>query len=128
MNPPQSDADIRAMLVPIDPPPGGLTRFRARRRRRPTWPWVLGCALATTAALLLALRITPPPVAQPQRTPVDLIAGLDASTLHPRWIGLGRVALPAEPMTLTGDLAGALAARRIATDDDAVVFYMLESK
>jgi len=127
MNPP-SDADIRAALVPLDPPPGGLTRFRARRSRRPTWPWVLGCALATTAALLLALRITPPPVSTPQRAPVDLIAGLDASTLHPRWIGLGRVALPSEPMTLTGDLAGALAARRVATADDAVVFYMLESR
>lgn len=126
---PQSDADIQAVLVAIDPPPGGLTRFRARRRRRPTWPWLLGCALATTAALLLALRITPPPpAAQPRRAPVDLIAGRDVSTLHPRWIGLGRVALPAEPMTVTGDLAGALAARRVATEDDAVVFYMLESR
>lgn len=59
---------------------------------------------------------------------IDTNAGYDASTLHPRWIGLGRVALPSEPMTLTGELAGALAARRVATDDDAVVFYMLESK
>ncbi len=127
MNNPQDD-DIRALLVPIEPPIGGLTRFRARRSRRPAWPWLVGCALATTAALLLALRVTPPPLARPERAPVDLIAGLDASTLHPGWIGLGRVAPPAEPLTITGELAGVLAARRVATDDDAVVFYMLESR
>lgn len=121
-----NDADVRALLVVIEPRPGGLARFRARRARGSAWPWWLGGMAATTAALLLALRVTPPPrAAQP---PVDLVAGLDAATLHPRWIGLGRVAPPAEPLTLTGELAGVVAARRVATEDEAVVFYMLESK
>lgn len=122
MNPPHDD-DIRALFVSIDPPPGGLTRLRARRMRRPAWPWWIAGSLATATALLLALRVTPPP--EPPRQPVDLIAGRDAAALHPRWIGLGRVGLP-EPVTVTGELAGALAARRVATGDDAVVFYMLE--
>lgn len=127
MNPPP-DADIQALLVELDPPPGGLTRFRATRSRRPAWPWLLACTLATTAALLLALRVTPPPHSQPRRAPVDLLAGADATALHPAWIALGKVAAPAEPMTLTGEPAGAQAARRVATADDAVVFYMLESR
>lgn len=124
MSTPPED-DLKAMFVALEPPPGGLTKFRARREAPRTVPWLLVGAAATAAALLVALRVTPPPT--PGRAPVDL-AALREEGLHPRWVGLGRVDAPAEPLTLAADLRGGLAARRVATEDPAVVFYMLEAK
>jgi hypothetical protein len=119
--------DLKDVFVVLEPPPGGLTKFRARREARGrAWAWALGCAVATAAALIVALRVTPAP--RPERAPVDLIAGVEGSTLHPRWIGLGKVAPPREALTLAPELAGVLAARRVATEDPEVVFYMLDAK
>jgi hypothetical protein len=85
MNQPPPDDDLKAMFVTLEPPPGGLTRFRARRDGpRRAWPWLLVGVAATAAALVLALRVTPAPTPTPARVPVDLIAGADASTLHPQ--------------------------------------------
>lgn len=116
---PTPEDDLKAMFVVLAPPPGGLTRFRARRdERRRAWPWMLSGAVATAMAVALALWLTPPPT--PGRVAVDL-AALRAGGLHPRWVGLGKVAAPDQPVTLA-------AARRVNTEDPAVVFYMLEEE
>ncbi|MCY1062454.1 hypothetical protein [Nannocystis sp. SCPEA4] len=139
MKPPPED-DLKDMFVVLDPPRGGLQRFRARRDAAPPphWPWWLGGAagLATAAAtLVLTLRpvVVPhapaPPVAStPAPAPVDLIARHDLRDLHPAWIGLGRIAPPGEPLQLAPELTGALASRRVALPRQDVVLYMLDAK
>ncbi|MBZ5712543.1 hypothetical protein [Nannocystis pusilla] len=138
MKPPSED-DLKDMFVVLDPPPGGLQRFRARRdaRPRPRWPWWLGAGGLATATAAAALVLAPRPVAVPATpapsvasapAPVDLIAGRDLGALHPAWIGLGRVAPPGEPLQLAPELAGALASRRVALPRQDVVLYMLDAK
>ncbi|PCC75414.1 hypothetical protein SAMN02745121_03859 [Nannocystis exedens] len=141
MKPPPED-DLKDMFVRLDPPPGGLTRLRARldAPAPARWPWwLVGAGLAAAAPLLaLSLRtaelpsaapapvVAAAPAPVPAAAPVDLIAG--RTDLHPAWIGLGRLAPPSEPLQLAPELAGALASRRVALPRQDVVFYMLDAK
>ncbi|MEZ4452616.1 MAG: hypothetical protein R3B09_24365 [Nannocystaceae bacterium] len=136
MKPPPDD-DLKDLFVTLEPPPGGLTRLRARRdqARSTARPWWIAApaGLVVAAIALLVLWPRPPPpsgsiaASPPAVAPVDLIADRDAVSLPPTWIGLGRLPAPAEPLSLAGPSALALAAHRVPVADQAVVFYMLES-
>ena len=109
-------------LFPIlDPPPGGLTRLRARiredrRRRRRSW----GLATAGIAALVLAVLVL-----MPARTEIRGLPGLESDLLA---IQLGIVDPPREPVSIRPDLRGEFAVRRIPTTDERVVFYLVGSR
>lgn len=75
----------------VDPLPGGITRLRAgldqERRRR---PWVVGGALATAAAIALALIVSVrsvDPDGDPRRAARELLAG--ERLPHPDAVALG---------------------------------------
>ena len=89
--------------------------------------------MATAAVMALMLRPArpgpaPEQVARTVHAVPDLIAGRDLSTLHPAWIGLGRVTPPAEPLLLAPELASVLASRRVPVREGNVVFYMLDPR
>jgi hypothetical protein len=137
VNQPPPEDDLKDLFVVLDPPPGGLQRLRAGRHvvhHRPL-AWLLSGATvaAATAGVLLSLSPAtapgPPPqlVVTPAAAP-DLLAGRDVTSLHPAWIGLGRVRPPSEPLLLSSELDGALASRRIPVGDGNVVFYMLDPR
>lgn len=133
---PSSEDDLKDMFVSLDPPPGGLQRLRARLDEPAPvrWPYFAAAGLAVAAALVVWLRAGPvaapdPAVAPaPAAAPIDLIAGRDLHDLDLAWVGLGRVAPPAEPMQLDPEISGALALRRVPLPRADVVLYMLDAR
>jgi hypothetical protein len=109
-------------LFPIlDPPPGGLTRLRARiredrRRRRRSW------ALATAGIAVLAFAIL---VLVPLHTETRLPPWFESDLLA---IQLGIVDPPSEPVSIRPDLRHEFAVQRIPTTDERVVFYLVGSR
>lgn len=99
----------------LEPPPGGLTRLRARldEGRRPVWRPLL--AMAYAVAIVVAGTLTssrPPP-------PVDLFGAVRASPAASVAMGLET---PGEPVAITG---GEAALQRRPSSNPQVLMYRL---
>jgi hypothetical protein len=107
---------------PLEPPRGGLAglrtrielddRRRTRRRRR----WAMATAASIPAAFLVLM----------------LVFGLQPQAPMPEGIRWARIAAgldagPVEPLTITRERNHLIAAQRIPTDSDDVVFYLVGS-
>lgn len=115
-----NDRDERFFEL-LDPPPGGLTRLRARidgdRRRRATLRLAWSGAAATlliAAAVTLALSIP--------RSKQESDPRFRRARIH-----LGLAAPPSEPMVVPEENRHLAAARRVPLPDDKVVFYRVAS-
>jgi len=117
------DDETDRLFPVLDPPPGGLTRLRARirqDRRRRTASWGLVTAAAGIAALVLAVLVLTP---APRK--IRALPGLESDLLA---IQLGIVDPPREPVSVRPDLRNEFAVRRIPTTDERVVFYLVGSR
>jgi len=117
------DHETDRLLPVLDPPPGGLTRLRARirqDRRRRARAWGLATAVTGIAALLLAVLVS-----IPASTEIRALPGLESDLLA---IQLGLVDPPLEPVSVRPDLRDEFAVRRIPTTDARVVFYLVGAR
>jgi hypothetical protein len=115
--------ELRALLPPLDPPPGGLTRLRARiadERRSPRRPRVVTPALGLAATVVLAVVA----FALVRNEPTSDLHAADTSLLRMR---LGLVDPPAEPVTVPEERRGEMAVQRIDLDTQQVLYYLVSS-
>ncbi len=118
-----SGADPRPLFEVLEPPPGGLTRLRARigrERRRRVRRWSLAMAAAALALAALTAPLLPRGDAGPWAPGAP---DVDALALQ---VGLGEP--PAETVSIRPDLRRRYAVREVPTTDERVVFFMVGSR
>jgi hypothetical protein len=108
------------LFDPLDPPPGGVERLRARiartrrariRRRRVAGALVAAPLLAAAAYIVL-----------PRATAPSSIGGFS-----PMRVGLGLEARPTEPVTIAPASRGSAAVQRVPLGTDTVLLYLVGS-
>ena len=117
-----SESDRGRIFDTLSPPPGGLTRLRARiraDRRHRLRNRSLALSAATTVALVL-----PALLLAPGGNALESLPGLASDPLA---IRMGLVDPPAEVVSIRPDLRGQYAVRQVPTSDERVVFYMIGS-
>ena len=126
----------REIFERIDPPPGGLPRLRerlARERRRRAYRTQATLAFASAAALALVfffVRTAGDDVRRHRDAPEqldDVITLSVAAGHHPGLIGLGLYDGPTEPVSVRADRRHELAVKRVPTESQEVIFYLVAS-
>ena len=103
------------LFEPLEPPPGGLTRLRARlgERRAPAWRPVLVAASALAFVVVGTLTSRAP-------QPADLYSAVRSDPEAA--VAMGLDTPQAEPAAITGGAAGLL---RLKSSNPQVVMYRL---
>lgn len=119
-----NERDPSRLFEDLDPPPGGLTRLRARlrteHRRR-----IRNRALAVTAAAGTAIGLAAFLVLSGGGDPAANLPGLTSDLVA---IRLGLAEAPTEVVSVRAELRREYAVRRLPTSDDRVVFYAVGSR
>jgi len=110
------------MFEPLEPPPGGLVRLRARlerdRRRTRARRTACGAAAALLLGLAAWLALGPGTTGRPAEA---------GDPFRLARIGLGLDRLPSEPLTIRAEDRHRTAALRVPLSDESVVFYLVAS-
>jgi hypothetical protein len=113
------------LFEPLEPPVGGIDALRGRlarervrlRRRRQ-----LGAFAATLAITGILLSLVGLPALTARRAGT---ASLDFGLAHQR---MGRTRPPSDPVTIPAGSEGEIAAMRVPSSDERVVFYLVATR
>jgi hypothetical protein len=127
----------RELFPEVDPPPGGLTRMRARldASKGPSRQMVIAAGVCFAAAVVL-LAVWPQsaslrPRELPQSASTSKSAALHAliaQSDHPGLVSMGLAPFPSELVSEAASSTSQFQFRRVPTASDAVVFYMADPR